>query len=617
MKPKSTLLLVVIFAALAGAYWATGFFQKREVTQIQEAKRLFELAPETIKSIELKRIDGSLCGGERVEGGWRFVQPNATIEALPIVWDRMAKALAELSNERTITETPSDLKAYGLAEPRLVFNATREGGEPIRLIFGSPEPTQINRFARLNDGPVFLVNEKQFFELDRDLDVLRNRFLADNRESPLLRMEFTRIWTGREAVPAGMEGKLVPGQESKLITVARDAATAPWRMLAPLEAAADQDAVNALAKEIQFAMGDGYVDTPEDLADYGMTPANARLTIVDSDKGARQTFYFGDADKSGQGRLYVKRDGRDAVFTVDGVLLGKLPNTPEAFRERRLLTEQARDIERVQYISNASSFALVRTAAGGWTIEGEAEDAIAPERVGEFFQQLKAAAVQQFAEPGSVSMDAPDVVMTLTMKDDATPREIRIKANPTDAGLLFAQQDTGVIGVMSAEQAKHVMVSPDSFRSRALMRFSKTEATKIAFSLDGKTYEFEKVHDLWVVRVPAEHRLANQADAEMILTAFAGLNASGDAAASAAGAEGPGLDNPILTMSITTTGTDGKPVEHGPLYVGKILPGQASQRFCALGGREGIFTVKQDVIDKVRDALHGVIPNPGAAAPAS
>ena len=33
----------------------------------------------------------------------------------------------------------------------------------------APEPTQISRFARVNDGPVILVNEKEFFELDRNL----------------------------------------------------------------------------------------------------------------------------------------------------------------------------------------------------------------------------------------------------------------------------------------------------------------------------------------------------------------------------------------------------------------------------------------------------------------
>ena len=143
MKPKSTLLLVLVFAVLATAYWATGFLHTREETEIQSAKRLFEFDAAMVKNIELKRVDGPVCSGARVDGGWQFVQPNATIQALPLLWDRMATALSELSNERTIAEVPADPKAYGLAEPRLTFSAVVEGKDPIHLVFGSPEPTQI------------------------------------------------------------------------------------------------------------------------------------------------------------------------------------------------------------------------------------------------------------------------------------------------------------------------------------------------------------------------------------------------------------------------------------------------------------------------------------------
>lgn len=612
MKPKSTLLLLAVFAVLAGAYWATGQFRKREAVQIQQAKRLFSFAPEAVKRIELKRVDGPLCAGERAEGGWRFLQPNPTIEALPLIWDRMAGALAALSNERTIAEAPADLKQYGLAEPRLVFSAETESGETIKLIFGATEPTQVNRFARLNDGPVFLVNEKQFFELDRGLDMLRNRFIMEDREAPLVRMEFARIWTGRAEAPESLTTVPEVGQESALITVARDTPSSPWRMLTPVEAIADQEAVEALAKEMQFALGDGYVDTPADLADYGLVPANARLTVTDSKQGPPQTFYFGDPDRAGTGRLFAKKDGKDAVFTVDGALLGKLPNTPEAFRERRLLTEQAKDIVRLDYFSTASAFSLVRDAAGAWAIEGGAADAVAQERANEFFTQLKGTRVDRFIDSAAVSMEAPEVAITLTLKDDQKPREIRLRAHPQDAGLFYGQQDTGEVGLLTADMAKSIMVSPESFRSRLLMQFTKADAIKIAFTADGKAYEFEKVHDLWVVRAPADHRLANQADAEMILNTFSKLMAGADAAEALKAEPDPGLENPALTMAITTRAPDGTETVQGPLYVGKPLPGQASLRFCALGSADGVFTVRQDTLDKVRDALRGVIPNPGS-----
>lgn len=616
MKPKSTFILLLVFALLAGAYWSTGFFHRQKQQQVQAAKRLFEFAPEAVKMMALKRVDGPECAGERqADGTWKFTKPNPTIQPMPLVWERMAKALAGLNNERVIAEKPGNLKDYGLEEPRLTFSATIDGHDPVKLVFGSPEPTQISRFARVNDGPVILVNEKEFFELDRNLDFLRYRFLVDNREAPLVRMEFTRIWTGRDAKPESMKTAPEVGSESTKIVVVRDTADAPWRMIAPVEAAADQNAVQDLAKEVQFATADGFVDTPGDLADYGLTPANARLVVADNATGTPQTFLFGDADRSSKGRLFAKREGKDAVFTLEGTLLGKLPRVPDAFRERRLLTQQAKDIVRIDYTSNASSFTLVRGEKDAWSLEGVAMNDISQERTSLFIAQLKATAMQTFVDANAAAgagLENPDVTVKITLKDDPSPREIRLKANAADAAMFYARQDTGAVGMLGADRVKGLLVSPDSFRSLGLMRFDKNEAVKISFMVDGKPYEFEKVHGLWVVRQPENYRLSNQSDAESILAAFMKLDASGNAQVSPTPAENPGLEAPVIAITITTQAQDGTQTAHGPLNVGRALPAQTGERYCSIAGREGLFAVKADVVDKVRDALHGVIANPSA-----
>lgn len=614
MKPKNTLLLIVILLLLGVAYWGKGYFQRRQTQEIQAAKQLFDFKPESVKTITLKRVDGPACTGERQpDGTWKITEPNPTIQPMPLVWDRMAGALAALTNQRNIAEANADLSAYGLTEPRLQFSATIDGHDPVNLVFGSPEPTQVSRFARLNDGPILLINEKQFFELDRDLDFLRYRFLVDNREAPLNRIEYVRIWTGREAKPPSMPTAPAVGEEGVRIIVERSAATEPWRMLQPVDTAANVETVEALAREIQFALADGFVDAPANLADYGLEPPNARIVIRDASNATPQTILLGDADKTGKGRLFAKREGKDAVFTLDGTLIGKLPRTPEEFRERRMLTQQAKDITRLEYHSNASDFAFTRDKDNAWQIEGAAVSDITQERTNAFFQTLKEAAVQTFADnttPDAVGLNAPDVSIRITLKDDATPRELRLKAHPTDAAMFYAQQDTGAVGMMTAERAKLLMVSPESFRSLTLMTFNKSESTKISFTIEEKFYEFEKVHDLWVVRQPENYRLSNQSDAEMILNTLSKLVAADNMPVQAPGAEDPGVTTPALTITVTTTNADGVSTTHGPLNIGKPLPGKATTRYCTIAGREGMFTVPQTVLDKVRDALHGVIANP-------
>lgn len=614
MKPKQTFVLLLVLIALCAAYWAVGKLQQKAQQQIQEAKHLFTFEASAVKSITLKRVDGPLCAADRDPVvGWKFTKPNATIQALPQVWDRIGLALAGLMNERVIDEEPKDLKAYGLDEPRLFLHAIVDGHEPVSLFVGSPEPTQVSRFARLENGPVFLLNSKAFFELDRDLDFLRYRFLVDNRDAPLLRIEYTRIWTGRDPLPEGMKTAPEIGEESTKTIVERKSVDAAWHMISPVEATADQEAANALATELQFATGDGYIDAPADLADYGLKPANARLVLTDNAKGLPQTILLGDPDKTGEGRLFAKREGMDAVFTLNGTLLGKVPRTPDSLRERRLLTQQARDIERVDYSSNAGAFAIARDAAGGWTIEGMPTSEIAQERVADFFTKLKTVALQTFApqaDPVSVGINTPDVTLRITLKDEPKPREIKLKASEADAAMFYATQDTDTLGMLSADQARGLLVGAETFRSLALMKFEKNDATKIVFTMETQPYAFEKVHGLWVVRTPENHRLTNQSDADRILGALASLSASKNTTVTPIGEQGAGLEKPVLAITVTTVGSDGQEQVHGALQIGKMIPGQNSERYCSIVGREGVFTVRQEVLEKIRDALHGVVANP-------
>ena len=214
--------------------------------------------------------------------------------------------------------------------------------------------------------------------------------------------------------------------------------------------------------------------------------------------------------------------------------------------------------------------------------------------------------------PSSTGLDTPDVMIKLTLKDETQPREIRLKANGADAAMFYAQQDSGAMGMLDADHAKGLLVSPDSFRSLALLRFEKNDAVKISFAVDGKPYEFEKVHGLWVVRQPENYRLSNQSDAETILAVFKKLDATGNAPMGPVPTENTGLDKPVISIKFTTQAQDGAPVTVGPLYVGKVLPGQSGDRYCSVAGKDGIFTMHADAVDKVRDALHGVIANPTA-----
>ena len=139
-----------------------------------------------------------VVGGQRAESGWAISKPNPTIEANQVVWDRAAKAVAMLDNARTI-EPAADAAAYGLDKPVLTFTASRQEGAPLRSSSARLEPTQAYRYARLDGELVFLVDIEQFNELDRSLDLLRDRRLLKVGDRALPKFEFSRFRAPKNA----------------------------------------------------------------------------------------------------------------------------------------------------------------------------------------------------------------------------------------------------------------------------------------------------------------------------------------------------------------------------------------------------------------------------------
>lgn len=619
MKAKHTLALALALALLCVGYWGLLQTRRQVVQQRIEAKRLYAFDGAAVTSLEIQQVGEPAAAATRPAGGlWAMQKPHPAIVPLQPLWDRVAGALAQLKNERTITEEPGDVAQYGLTEPALTLTAQTEAGENIRLAFGGQEPTQTYRYAQLDDGTVFLVDEKAFFELNRSLPELRNRFLVNDRESALVRVEFARIWTGRGHEK--MEHPPAVGEESVAVAVERDNPEAPWKMIEPVAAPADQEAVNALASEIQFALGRNHIDAPESLADYGLEPPSFRVTVRDAKTQEPQTIYLGDVQGGGGaepakaasgGGVYGKRADLPAVFLLDMQLMTLLPRTPDALRERRLFTGQAGAIRKLEYRPReGAGFTLENDPDAGWRLAQPALTDTNQAAVSQYVSALKALEASGFpgGSPADYGLDAPAAALVLTLDGQEAPATICFAPAGAEESYYYATQDTGSVALVYRARAEQLMVSSDYFRSREIFRFGIPEAVQLEFRFEGQDYVFERVHEKWLVKHPENMVLANQSDVLAILNAITPLSAQGAAVTSETGSTG--LETPVFSVTVTTRSMDpgAGPVRLGPLSVGAVTEDDSQQRYASVAGREGVFRVGQGVVDTVRESLRGVRP---------
>ncbi|MFM1919408.1 MAG: hypothetical protein RLZZ303_1042 [Candidatus Hydrogenedentota bacterium] len=602
MSWRGTIILFVVLVGLAGAYYA---LQQREVEKaqrIEAAKRLFDWDASAVSRLKLQQIEAAAVVGERVGEGWKIVEPNPSIPAFVPLWNRVAEQLAGLMNERSIEPTSGlNLADYGLDIPVLQVEAS-VNGEEVSLRFGALEPTQERRYALLGEASLFLVHKNAFFELNRSLEDLWNKFTVDDREANILRLEFAQIWTGEG--DSAMENPPAVGEESPPIIAAREAVDKPWKLIAPRQAAANQEIINAIVQELQFAVGRKFIDNVESLADYGMQPARLRITMVDDREGRAQTFLFGGFEPESNG-LYVRRPDRDGVFVLDPQIVTLLPRSPDEFQERRLVTQQAAETERIEIVHRGEQTVIRNDEERGWVVESEVPFDTDQAAVSTYITALKRAAGERIilAEPAEVGLAEPETTVSMYPKGGGAPSMVRLQSQWEEDGFMVAQQDLGAIMTLPVSQGELLQVDRMHFRSRKLWSFVPAEIMEVALRFEDKDYQFKRAHGTWAALAPDNLRLPDGSALDAWLERVSELRVISPRPESGMDAAAAGLDAPLLDAVFT-----GESTSLGPLRVGAATPEKMLQRYIAVEGQEGIYRVDQKFIDATREFLSTLAP---------
>jgi hypothetical protein len=616
VKPRGTAVLLAVLTLLIAGYWAMLRFEVKEQERIEIAKKLFTFSPEEITAITVQLSDEKPTVGVRnADGTWSVEEPIKTIGS-KTVWDRVAAAVADLSNERTIDAEGKDLADYGLDKPRVLVTATRKSGEPIVLKFGNAEPTQEKRFVLLQDNTLILTRNSAFNEVNRPLTDLRDNFLvrARNVAQNIHRVEFIRVKEKPEGAPDDPNAppELRNGQLQSTVLLEKDSAGI-WQMLEPEKCLANQDAASALVIALLTSAGTDYVENPGSLKDYGLDPAGACVrAFLDGEKEPQTVFFGGSIKKTKDSReqIYAKRANSSEVFLVDDYVRQTMPSTPLAFRERRLVTRGMSDLVKLEYAMPDRRFVFELDKEKGWHVTEPVMQDYDQSEISSFISVLAGVTGQHF--PGIDSpqfeLDKPTLRIALRYLQGEPNEEIVVGAVTEDGTGRYAKQDIGVVTTIPLANYNQLVRTAWDFRNRDLFTFDKLTATKIDVTLDGTTYAFSKRDGLWHVDQPESMRFDNQGDAALLIETAANATAATlESETIPVDLAAFGLDAPVATLRISANSVQGDSVVIGPLSIGAAAPDNDQERFASMSGRSEIYRIDQKVVTDIREALKGVV----------
>ena len=116
---RSTIALALVLAGLgAYIYFVTWKKSPTEGTESKQEKVFASIQEGKIDELRLKAASGDTTTLKKADGGWQVVAP-VTARADDSAVSGITSGLSSITVTRIVDEKPSDLKEYGLGEPRI------------------------------------------------------------------------------------------------------------------------------------------------------------------------------------------------------------------------------------------------------------------------------------------------------------------------------------------------------------------------------------------------------------------------------------------------------------------------------------------------------------------
>ena len=433
------ILAVVLGGLLAYIYFVES---KRTVAPegVESKAKVFTVASDKITELKVKAAGGDRTSLKKSGTTWEVTEPEK-LPADETEVSGLASSLASLEIQRVVEENATDLKAYGLAEPRIEVGFKAESDKDFRTIrFGEKTATGGDMYTMLaGEKKVFLVSSYLDSSFDKTTFALRDKTA----------LKFDR------AKADGLD--IVTGDK----TIQLKKTGEDWALVAPVAARTDAGAVEGLVSRIQTAqMKSIEAAEAKDPKQYGFDQPEATATVgVGS---AKATLTVGKRKDDG---TYFAQDGaRPLVFTVESSLVDDLKKPADDYRRKDLFEFRSYNANRVEITRGTETIALekytVKTQDGKstedkWRLLKPETRELESATVDSLLSRLTTLRAQSFTDPAAkeqpkTGLESPAAL--IAVKFDDSKKEERVTIGKADADVYAARpQETGAAKLLSTD----------------------------------------------------------------------------------------------------------------------------------------------------------------------
>lgn len=302
-------------------------------------------------------------------------------------------------------------------------------------------------------------------------------------------------------------------QAASLISCERT--PAGWRLVAPIAARADADAVERLLQALHDLPLANLVIPPRTdpaaYAPYGLAPPRAIIELSDSPSAPPRRFLLGSRTPLGDG-VYARTDAHPAIVRIPDTLPDLLPSTPDALRDRVLVRGDPAAIVRLDLRSPSGYLQLARDPSENWRLWQPFPARADPAAVTAVLDALLSCSIVQFVQDNAqdlapYGLDAQTALTAVLNPSDGSGPQVLSVGDPLPnaPSLVYArlQADNSVYAV-PASLRDALLLRPDDLRDPRIPGLSDPAAIQ-RFRLEAPPAALEAHRDpdgLWQLDAP-------------------------------------------------------------------------------------------------------------------
>ena len=580
MKLKTTLILAIILALIAGYYYLIEVKRAKQVEEEkEEARKLFHYSPEEVTQLRLKGVE-EVIACKKVGDEWRLEEPVQTKGNKEEI-EQTIKNILDIEQERVITPEPDDLKQFGLSPPSAEVSFQVKG-EWETLQVGDETPTGLYLYAKKGDSnEVLLVNSVARSYVKKEVYDLRDKTILPFQ---LERVKQFRYRTAQQDVICERTGEN------------------QWNLVQPLKTKADYDKIESFLGRLIDAKAKEFVEEePKDLGQYQLAPPEREFTFWLGEEKAQTMLLIGK--KNEDKKSYYAQGGQSKVVVlIEEEVFNDLPEAIDGWRDKTLISFDRDKLTKINLTHGKQLIALqkkgdqweltepLKTKAENWGVESLTID----------LQGTKAEGfIDHPDKPESwYGFDKPQLEVSLWLEGEETPQKVVIGKQEEDKTTHYARSSQSpTIYLVKTEDVDKLKKTPFDLRDKVLIKYSPNDLDSLTLNLPGEEpIVIRKSGDKWGIKKPKKYR-SKQKEAEDLVWEFISVRMERIVEESPSDLSPYGLESPKAEISFQLK--NGAPLPS--LLLGNKME-EENRLYCKLKDKPAVYQISSscwDAINKI------------------